>query len=185
MLRYLLLAGLTLASFVLPTMGQSPGEEVPAPGDTPSAAPVGEASPPRPPLDMSGIGGMIGLGGGMGGSMLPGGTYRTTWLPSQGVSGQSAKLGVVQQDLSASYPLWMSSDGDTISARAHVRSEHFDTDAVLPDSHRAFPTDLWNVSLGLNGMYRFDNGWTAGGTVNFGSASDHPFANIIRSRSAS
>ena len=36
-----------------------------------------------------------------------------------------------------------------VSARVHVRSEHFDTDAILPDSQRAFPSDLWNVSLGL------------------------------------
>ena len=97
MLRYRFLAGLALVWSVSPTLAQSPGEDVPTQAVSPS-----EAAPPRPIPDMSALGGGM---MGMGGSTLPGGTYRTTWLPSQGVNGQSAKLGVVQQDLSASCPL--------------------------------------------------------------------------------
>ena len=90
MLRYRFLTGLALAWWALPALAQSPSpaqspsEQVPPLPDTPVATPVSEVDPPRPPLDMSNIGGGM---MGMGGSMLPGGTYRTTWLPSQSISG--------------------------------------------------------------------------------------------------
>ena len=54
----------------------------------------------------------------------------------------------------------------------------FFTDAILPDSHRPFPSDLWNVHLGTNYMHKFDNGWSGMLGINFGSASDKPFHSI-------
>ena len=170
MLRYLLLAGFALIGCVQPVSAQFVGEAVPAAPGIAGPSTDGEAARPRPDSGMGGMGGF----GGMGGPMTPGNSYRVTWLPSQSVRGQATSLGVVRQDLSASCPLWME-DGDMIAARLNVRSELFDTGAILPDSRRPFPSDLWNVGLGLNGMHRFENGWTAGGMVNFGSASDHPF----------
>jgi hypothetical protein len=48
----------------------------------------------------------------------------------------------------------------------------------LLDSHRVFPSELWNVTFGLNFLHKFDNGWTAAFGLNFGSASDKPFNGI-------
>jgi hypothetical protein len=61
---------------------------------------------------------------------------------------------------------------------AGVRNSMFFTDAILPDSHRPFPDELWNVHLGTNYMHKFDNGWSGMLGINFGSASDKPFHSI-------
>jgi len=74
-------------------------------------------------------------------------------------------------------PLWRSG-GDFLMLSAGVRNSMFFTDAVLPDSHRPFPSDLWNVHLGTNYMHKFDNGWSGMLGITFGSASDKPFHSI-------
>jgi hypothetical protein len=51
----------------------------------------------------------------------------------------------------------------------------FFTDAVLPDSQRPFPTELWNINIGSLYVHKFDNGYSGGVGVNLGSASDEPF----------
>jgi len=58
----------------------------------------------------------------------------------------------------------------------NVQNRSMNTDAVLPDSGINYPDQLWNISMGLMYMRQLENGWTAGGGVNIGSASDHPFA---------
>ena len=61
-------------------------------------------------------------------------------------------------------------------ANAHIFSEQISTTAILPNSGRAFPDQLWNVGVGLGGLHRFSNGWTAMANVSLGSASDRPFS---------
>jgi hypothetical protein len=41
-----------------------------------------------------------------------------------------------------------------------------------------FPDELWNIHFGTTYRHQFDNGWTAGGSVSVGSASDKPFRGI-------
>jgi hypothetical protein len=74
-------------------------------------------------------------------------------------------------------PVWRDG-GDVVMLSAGVRESMFFTDAVLPDSHRPFPSELWDVSMGTNYLHKFDNGWSGGLAVNFGSASDKPFHGI-------
>ena len=62
-----------------------------------------------------------------------------------------------------------------LSASIRVRDEMFHADAVIPGTMQLFPQELWNVSLGTSYRHLFDNGWTAGGGVSVGSASDRPF----------
>jgi hypothetical protein len=177
----LLIVLLLIASFVR-------AQEVPPPppADAPPAvAPDREPPPAAPapfsPADLNGLdaaGGLRGpggFGGFPGGNLTPGANYRATWFPVQPVAGQNTHLGFVEQNLSLSSPLWTDASS-AILANVGVRSDLFQTHAILPDSHQGFPAELWNVHLGLSGYYRFDNGWTAGGGVHFGSASDHPFS---------
>jgi hypothetical protein len=100
--------------------------------------------------------------------------YKALWLPDQPVANQAAHLGMEQQDLSLGVPLWK--DGaDGVVFSTHVRWETFQTDAILPDTHQAFPTDLWNVRFGASYFHQFDNSYMGGASVNLGSASDQPF----------
>jgi hypothetical protein len=126
---------------------------------------------------MGGNGGMMGGAGMMGGGgSAPG--YDVTWFPSQNVSDQNARFQAVRQGLNVGLPIWRNDRGDMLMTRLSVRHTHFDTDAILPDTRRAFPDALWNLNLGLNYMHRFDNGWMGMVMAGVGSASDRPFASI-------
>jgi hypothetical protein len=131
---------------------------------------------------MGGFGGIGGFGGAAYGSpgaggMMPTSSYRVTWMPTQQVSGQAAHLGFVEQDLSLSCPIY-GDDKNFLAVHAGVRSQTFQTDAFLPNTTEPFPDQFWSVNLGLMGFHRFDNGWTGGGMITGGSASNRPFADV-------
>jgi hypothetical protein len=115
------------------------------------------------------------LGGGFGGERGGGGPgYLVSWAPSRPVVGQNASLEWIRQSVNVGAPLWR--DGvDTLRFNVGVRESHILTDAVLPDSRRPFPADLWNIHFGLSYSHRFDNGWTGTMSTSVGSASDRPF----------
>jgi hypothetical protein len=102
---------------------------------------------------------------------------RLSWFAEERVSGQPTNLGYVQDDLGISFPIWQDCV-DEWSGSVNVRGEFFHTSALLLDTHQAFPEELWNIRLGATYRHLFDNGWTAGGMLSVGSASDHPFENI-------
>lgn len=137
----------------------------------PDLFPSGEepARPLRAPVNPSPLSGLGGLD-----NLFPGPGYSATWNPARAVRNQNAELGMVRQELSLLAPVW-SEGGDLLFATANVKNVHTYTDALLPDTGRRFPRDLWNASIGLAYLHRFDNGWTGGGLVNVGSASDKPF----------
>lgn len=128
----------------------------------------------RGPVGRGGLG-MGGPGGPMGGGGPPG--YDATWYPSQAVSGRSSDLGFFRQGLNLGAPVWRG-DSNMVMASIGVRNTLFSTNAVLPNSLRPFPDELWNVTFGLNYMHQFDNGWSGGLMGGFGSASDKPFYSI-------
>jgi hypothetical protein len=121
--------------------------------------------------------GMGPMGAGWPGAGGPG--YGATWYPSRPVSPSSsdAELGLLQQSFSVALPMW-NDCGDVVIFSTGVRNSMFFTDAVLPDSHRPFPSELWNVNFGSLYSHRFNNGWMGGLGINFGSASDQPFHSI-------
>jgi hypothetical protein len=103
--------------------------------------------------------------------------YRAAWFPDERVAGQPTVVGYVRQDLGLAFPLWQ--DGpDEWAASFNGRSELFHTHAVLPTTGQPFPDELWNVRLGASYRHEFDSGWTAGGAVSGGSASDRPFHSL-------
>ena len=137
-----------------------------------SPAPKSDAMP----MGMEGFG----MGGpGMGGPGMGGPGYSATWYPTRPVTNgpTGTDLGLVRQSVTGMIPMWKDG-GDAVMLMANVGNSSFHTDAVLPDSNRAFPKELWNISVGMMYMHKFENGWTAGGGVNFGSASDKPFYSL-------
>jgi hypothetical protein len=122
------------------------------------------------------LGGFGGFGpGGFAGAATPTATFRTIWLPVERVSNQpGAHLGFVEEDLSASTPLWKG-DEDTFIGRVGVRGQFLQTNALLPNLQQPFPSEFWNISLGITEIHRFDSGWTGGLSVSGGTASNKPF----------
>jgi hypothetical protein len=152
------------------------------PGDGDPGGP--RAAPPAAPLagflgaaGLLGGGGFAGAAGFLGGPPVLFASYRATWYPEESVKGQHANLGYLQEDFVFSTPLWQTCS-DQLTFRTILRNEAFHTEAVLPDSGRAFPDELWNVQFGATYTHRFDNDWVLGGTVSLGSASDRPFHSI-------
>jgi hypothetical protein len=131
------------------------------------------------PFGGFGMGGR-GLGGyGMGGYGTGGPGYRVTWYPARPVSGSGSQgdFGLLRQDFAAGVPLWHEG-GDSLALSVGVRNSQFSTDAILPESHRAFPDELWNVRMGPNYLHKSDDGWSYGVGLSFGSASDKPFHSL-------
>jgi hypothetical protein len=127
----------------------------------------------------------FGLGSGIGSSFGPGMglgsrgpiSYRAFWFPDVPVKGQAADWGLVGQDFSLAYPVWVDLP-NTLMATSGVRNRLIDTDAILPDSHQPYPSELWNVQAGLMYLRQLSGDRMLGGGVSIGSASDHPFASI-------
>jgi hypothetical protein len=103
--------------------------------------------------------------------------YRATWFPDEEVKGQPTNLGFVRQDFSLTGPVWQDCP-DEWSATLHLRNELYHTGAVFPETGQPFPDELWAIRFGTSYRHLFDNGWIAGGTLSFGSASDKPFHGI-------
>lgn len=126
------------------------------------------------PMGMGGPGGgMGGPGGGMGGA--PG--YEATWYPTRSLRDSMTDFGLVRQSLNIGAPVYRDG-GDMVMASLRVTHSLFSTDAVLPDTGRRFPGELWNVNLGLTFLHKFENGWTGGLMTGFGSASEQPFHSL-------
>jgi hypothetical protein len=103
--------------------------------------------------------------------------YSALWFPTVGVNNQNTNLGYVSQDIGIMVPLFKD-DTDMLGLTTNVRSLQFHTLAVLPENGPPVPQDLWDIRFGLNFKHTFDNGWSTGGEVTVGSASDKPFHSI-------
>jgi hypothetical protein len=159
-----------------PAAGPLPEQPPVLVGPTPGFAGKGGDSGPFD--DMMGSGGRGGMEG-FGGRMVPSDSFRyaAIWFPNVPVHGQPADLQIVGQDLSFTHPLW--ADGiNSVSISGGVRNRLIQTEAILPDTGQPMPSDLWGVNLGLRYGRQLEDGWTTGGGVSIGSASDHPFATI-------
>lgn len=168
---------------VLPLATRNPVRAQPIPGVPPppvlvnDAPPAGPEAPPVPapvndPLPL-GTGNFLGLQA-LTGFQEPRANYRIVWLPDEQLTHQAGHLGVLQQAASVSTPLWHD-DINFVSVSVGVHGDTNFTHAVLPDSGRLFPDELWSVRFGTTYSHRFDNGWTAGAGVSVGSSSDQLF----------
>jgi hypothetical protein len=185
-LLLLSLLGLPSGAQEAPPTLPPPAEAEAAPALPVDIAPAPDAAPPPsqppgtpPPASLFALNPKMGLVPGVPGAVpFPTLGYRATWFPDVNVSGQNTSLGYVEQNLHGSVPLW--SDGpNRWSIMASLRSEIFHTGGtILPDSHMPFPSTLDSVQVGTSLIHQFANGWTAGGSVSVGSASDKPFHSI-------
>lgn len=124
-------------------------------------------------------GGMGGLGGGLMGG--PGGgspfSAYAFFQPQSSLQNQPGTFGVRGEGLVLGLPVSIKPSGIWI-LNTRVEHDTFATDGNLPGSTQPFPVELWNINVGLMHIHPLDNGWTTGGMVSIGSASDQPFASI-------
>jgi hypothetical protein len=141
------------------------GAEPDPPADDPPA--TAEAAPAVAPARDAGLG----FGGGPLGRE-PG--YSIHVYPPAEIAGSDESFSLIRQQISAGAPVW-TGDRSKLLFLTNVRHTLFQTDLILPDTGRPFPEQLWSVSFGLTSLHTFENGWSAGASLNFGSASDQPF----------
>jgi hypothetical protein len=122
-----------------------------------------------------GLRGVRGLTGVIGNLMQVNPHIGATWYPDQPVSGQPTSLGMVRDYFQFSAPVWSDKE-DTLVFSSHLQETSFSTGAILPTTHEDFPSQLWNIWLGVNYFHQFDNGVVGALIVEAGSASDHPFS---------
>jgi len=98
----------------------------------------------------------------------------TTFAPSQEVRGTSESLSVRSLAAQLAFPLRIYPDGILLGTTS-INQTRLGTDAVLPQSGRDVPNELWDLRAGMFFTRELASGWKVGGLFNFGSASDEPF----------
>jgi hypothetical protein len=150
-----------------------PDQVPPPPTEWPPAPPPPPAPPADGPMPFSPFAG-VPWASPVVGHVPYAASYRVTWLPEEAVQGQDARFTVVGQDASVRFPIWQS-ECDELSGSVNLRVQIISTSAILPNTLQPFPDQLWDVRFGAAYRHLFENGWIAGGSFSFGSASDQPF----------
>lgn len=94
--------------------------------------------------------------------------------PRQRVQGQGTELGVWRNRIGVITPL-SQDDLHELTLLANLDAVALPGEAILVNSKRTLPDSLWNLRIGAAYRTVLDNGWLAGGSVTFGTASDRPF----------
>jgi hypothetical protein len=115
--------------------------------------------------------------GGRLGALKPSVSYESTITPDQPVAGQATDLGTVRHRLRGIAPL-SQSERHEWAFFGRLEALDVDTRAILPSTGGAFPDALWDISAGLAGRFKLDNGWIVGGDLQVGSPADEPFASF-------
>ncbi|MCF8032435.1 MAG: hypothetical protein K9K66_05715 [Desulfarculaceae bacterium] len=100
--------------------------------------------------------------------------YDLNYSPDRAVEGQEVDMGYLQNSVRFVLPVWQNSRHEfSFNGRAALMAVN--TDAILPQSNRPFPDDLWDLRAGATYRYKLERGWVAGGNLTVGSPSDKPF----------
>ena len=97
-----------------------------------------------------------------------------TWYPEQNTNQPGTTLAMERAYFQGAVPLY-STGAETFMLTAHVDTTSIQTKAILPTTMQTFPTQLFNVALGVNYFHSYDNGNVGGIVFDMGTASDKPF----------
>ena len=100
--------------------------------------------------------------------------YNLDYSPERSVEGQEVDMSYLQNTARLFVPVWQNPRHElSVDARASYMSVN--TTAILPQSDRPFPDDLWDLRAGVNYRYKLERGWVTGASLTVGSPSDKPF----------
>ena len=102
-------------------------------------------------------------------------SYRADYYPTVDVDDQDADHSLVEHRADLTLPL-ISSDTSELNFSAGFGARQMDGSAVLPDSGRALPDNLYSPQFGLNFRRKLDSGIIVGVAADVSSPSDEPFA---------
>ena len=100
--------------------------------------------------------------------------YRFLYFPDRQVRFQPTQLSQARHELDIPIPLILE-ESDLLGLSLRGKNITSYTRAILPDSGRLYPKSLWEFSIGLGYLHRFENGWSAGILPRVGTISDRPF----------
>ena len=121
-----------------------------------------------------GIKGIKNLPGGVGTLLMANPHLGMTWYPEQNTDQSGTTLGMERVYFQAGVPVYHRGN-DTFVLTSHVDATSIQTNAILPTTKQAFPTQLFNIALGVNYFHPYENGNVGGIVFDMGSASDKPF----------
>ena len=123
-----------------------------------------------------GIKGIRNLPGGVGTLLMANPHVGTDWYPEQGTNQPGTTLSMERFDFQGAVPIY-NKGKDTYVFTANYDDIKVYTNAILPTTNQKFPSQLFNIALGINYFHAFENGNVGGFVVDVGSASDQPFQN--------
>ena len=100
--------------------------------------------------------------------------YRFLYFPDRQVRFQPTQLSQARHEVDIPVPILLE-QSDLLGLSLRGKNIRTYTRAILPDSGRLYPKSLWEFSIGLGYLHRFDNGWSAGVLPRLGTISDRPF----------
>ena len=121
-----------------------------------------------------GIKGIKNLPGGVGTLLMANPHLGMTWYPEQNTDQSGTTLGMERVYFQAGVPVYHRGN-DTFVLTSHVDATSIQTNAILPTTKQAFPSQLFNIALGVNYFHPYENGTVGGIVFDMGSASDKPF----------
>ncbi|MEI8018130.1 MAG: hypothetical protein WCH39_07995 [Schlesneria sp.] len=121
-----------------------------------------------------GIKGIKNLPGGVGTLLMANPHIGMTWYPEQNTDQSGTTLAMERAYFQGAVPLY-STGAETFMLTAHVDTTLIQTKAILPTTMQTFPTQLFNVALGVNYFHSYENGNVGGIVFDMGTASDKPF----------
>ena len=104
-------------------------------------------------------------------------TSRLWWIPNQRVQNQPNSFAMNSEEFEVAFPLHIAPNGIWLGLGSVQRLE-ISTSAMLPDSGRPVPNELWDIDVGAMHVRTFENDWRSGGMFRVGSPSDRPFADL-------
>jgi len=167
------LQGMTDISDYMPAIG-APTLMSPAPG----SGPTGTQGKTGTGLDalpsFRGIKGIKNLPGGVGTLLMANPHVGFTWYPEQNTDQPGTRLSMERYYFQAAVPVY-SKGADTFVLTSHFDETSVHTNAILPTTMQAFPSNLFNIAMGVNYFHQYDSGKVGGVVFDVGSASDKPF----------
>jgi len=121
-----------------------------------------------------GIKGIKNLPGGVGTLLMANPHLGMTWYPEQNTDQSGTTLGMERAYFQAGVPVYHRGN-DTFVLTSHVDGTSIQTNAILPTTKQVFPSQLFNIALGVNYFHPYENGNVGGIVFDMGSASDKPF----------